>query len=160
MQTLWWEWDGQDTVVMIANSLGLATFCRMETETVGGEYTLIFQPNELVKYHGNGNFFAHVFEPSDNIAVFGDCPWWEGDFSCICSYWENGPMVAEGIIHSADNDNGKNSFGYSFSGTLYDLTGSCTSGMVDLNTVRRFRIDNKSGWTAQVMKGPRLDCVE
>jgi hypothetical protein len=159
-QTFWAEFDGNDTIVVIANTLGLDTFCGIDTELVDGTWTLIDQPNEMWKSHINGDVFAQVYSPASSVFDVFFCPL--GDVAeCACDYWVNGPMIAEGIVHWTDNDNGHRTCGGNISGTLYDLTGNCSSGMVDLNTIRRFKYDADGNCSIpHVIKGPRLECIE
>lgn len=159
-QTFWVEFDGNDTLVVVANSRGLDFFCGIETEGVEGTWTIIDQPNGMWIYRHSGDVFAQVYSPASSVWDVFVCAL--GDpIACACDYWANGPMIAEGILHWTDHDNGRRTCGWNISGTLYDLTGSCPSGMVDLNTVRRYKYD-ADGYCSipQVIKGPRLACTE
>ena len=145
MQTFFAEWDG-DIFVAYANSQGLDFFCGLDTEPVEGEWKLIDQPNGKFKYNSTGDYFIQVYYQLSPDDFFND----------YCEYWENGPIIAEGIVHFAGN-----TVGHTISGTLYDLTDNCTSGMVDLNIIRRWRWDKKlNDYVQQVWKGPRLSCMD
>ena len=151
MHTFWAEWDGE-TFAAFATSNALYNICGLETDGAEAEWTIITLPSDIVKFRANGNYMTRVYSPMSPGEFFSDPCW----------YWQNGPMIAEGIVHSNFyHNNGRNVDGYTFSGTLYDLTPTCPSGMVDLNIIRKWKYDKKlGGWVDQVIKGPRLSCVE
>jgi len=154
----WSDWNGESIVTVHSSDSEL--FCD-GGEQMWVDWMEVWRPDGTVKLHENGHFFTRVFYPA-TPADFDADP---------CAFWNNASlMVAEGIINSPFNDNDafgehpnrRYSWGWSASGTLYDYAGFCSGGMVDLNTVRRFRLKKQceSDCLISVMKGPRLSCPD
>lgn len=157
------EWDGDQTLVIYSSYSNLD--CEPGGVLLEAEYMAVIRPDETIKYHDSGDYFTRVYYPATPDDIL---PPEEN----LCSFWDTGPIVAEGILHSIWNDNDaygtserrKIVWGYNLSGTLYDRSGECPSGMVDLNVIRRWTYRTfkckDDCFTEQVIKGPRLECVE
>ena len=158
-------WDEDDTLMVIATEMYF--FCGDEPEFDPYDYMYVIRPDGSVKVHEQGNLFTRVFQPATPDDFWGP----DGN---PCPFIEGGPLVAEGISHFTYNDNDanlghpnrKNVWGFTVSGTLYDVIGACDSGMVDLNVIRRsYWLKNcetgpEDCIVPRVIKGPRLECVE
>jgi hypothetical protein len=101
-----------------------------------------------------GFYHAMVFDPVPDLQAFRDA-------GGPCAHLED--VVAEGIIRGTwvDNDwdweNDHQSWGWNYSGTIYDLTGECDTGMVEVNYHFRGVWSAKKGQKVNV-KGPRYQC--
>lgn len=159
----YFEWDGDQTLVIYSSYSNLG--CEPGSVVLDGAYMVVIRPDGTRKYHDAADFFTRVYYPATPADIV--------DFETeLCPFWDAGPIVAEGILHSVYNDNDawgthdrrRIVWGYNLSGTLYDLSGDCPSGMVDLNVIRSWTYRNfKCGdecFKEKVMKGPRLECVE
>ena len=154
-------WDGEDLLVVVSTDLGF--FCADEVDLFPYDWMELWRPDGSLKFHENGNLFTRVYQPATPDDFWGP----DGD---PCPFIEGGPLVAEGITHFTYNDNDaigghpnrQNVFGYNVTGTLYDMDEFCPGDdMVDLNIVRRFKIEKKCEgdcFAVQVWKGPRLSC--
>jgi hypothetical protein len=162
--TVWlYEWNGESVLAVLSSdpdfSLQPAPFaCGDEGEVVPFEVMGVFNPN-AVKLLEKGDLFARVYYP----AIPDD---FESD---PCFFLEEGPLVAEGIVHFVNNDNDffledpnrQNSFGYTINGVLYDIGGLCSDGMVHMNIVRRFKYEKNCEEDCiypQKLRGPALNC--
>lgn len=155
----WFFWDGDQTLAMFSSNSEFN--CNSESETINIDLMDVTRPDGTIMSHGNASFFIRVF--------YGVNP--DDFFAGACDLWYNGPIVAEGLIQSSvfnindgysTHPKRTTTYGLNMSGPLYDLTGYCPSGMVDLNIVRRWQWRNNcsSGcfrWL--VINGPRLECA-
>ena len=158
----YFEWDGGDVLAVVATDMYF--WCGDEEYTEPYEWMAVIRPDGTPKIHERGHLFTRVFQPATPDDFWGD-----GD---PCPFIEGGPMVAEGISHFTYNDNDgigghpnrQNVWGYTLSGTLYDIVGSCPDDMVDLTIIRKFRwekgcnSDPETCIIPRVIKGPELNC--
>lgn len=155
----WFWWDGDQTLAMFSSNSEFN--CNPDSETIYIDLMDVIRPDGSIMAHGNASFFIRVF--------YGVTP--DDFFAGACELWNNGPVVAEGLIQSAVFNNNDANFnhpkrtttwGFNMSGPLYDLTGYCPSGMVDLNLVRRAQwwwCNTQNCFRWLVINGPRLECV-
>lgn len=156
------EWDGDQTLAVFATDMYF--WCGDEEYTVPYDWMGVFRPDGTIKTHDRGNLFTRVFYPATPE------DFWGPDFN-PCPFINGGPLVAEGISHFTSNDNDatvghpnrRNVWGYTVTGTLYDVAGHCDIGMTDLLVIRRFQIMNRCEedcFIPRVIKGPVLSCAE
>jgi len=166
-QILWGgvEFNGENVILLYAS----------ESEPCGGEsgeliwidVMYLLRPDGTIKYHDRAKFFARVYYP----ATWDDV----GDDPCVL-WADDTKLIAEGIANSTSNDNHLNAFdvpknrrnvwGFNISGDLYDVGGFCSSGMVELNTIRRFMLDkdfpeclpDDCDDPVKIWKGPDISC--
>jgi len=159
-----WNWNGEQVVTL--QSSDSEGFCGDDFgDLMWADWMEVWRPDGSLKWHDRGHYFTRVFWPATPP---------DDTFEAWCALWNDGPLVAEGITHSvlndndnyADRPNGRNSWGFTVAGTLYDYAGFCEDGMVELNTVRRWLL--KKDFPAcqpdcifkEVRKGPRLICPD
>jgi len=162
----WYDWNGEN--VLAIQSSDSEAFCNADLgDLLWTNWLELLRPDGTVKYHERGAYFTRVFYPATPADFDAD----------YCALWNNGDlMLAEGITHSTYNDNHPNAFdvphkrrnvwGYNVAGDLYDTAGLCSSGMMNLNTVRRLKLDkdfpdclpDDCENEVQVWKGPDLSC--
>jgi hypothetical protein len=131
----------------------LPDFCGSDEDWMA-RLKVVENPNS-VHWQVTGFYYIYVFDPmtpEEFIAAGGPC-----------TLLQDERLVAEGIAKGfwVDNDwfGEKNtySWGWGFNGTIYDLTGDCDSGMVELNYHWRARCNKGNGCKLNV-KGPRYWC--
>jgi len=165
----WADWNGENVLAMHASELD--GFCNWPdvTDPMLADVMGVFRPDGTIKYKDKGFLYTRVFYPATPDDLGSD----------YCVLWNSTDLlIAEGITHYVYNDNHlnaegvphnrRNAFGYTVSGGLYDMTGMCSSGMMDFNTVRKFLLDKNfpeclpddCDSEVQVWKGPDIDCAE
>ena len=162
--------NGENVLVIFASDS--EAFCQEEPGELNWiEYLEVLRPDGTIKYQDKTRFFTRVFYPAtwDDI---GEDP----DFGHCSLWYDETKMIAEGLVNSVYVDNHlnafevphkrRNVFGFNYSGTLYDTSGLCSGGMIDLNTVRRWKLDkdfpaclpDDCDNPIQVWKGPDVSC--
>ena len=159
----WADWNGGSVVAVQSSESDL--FCNAEPgEIILTDWLAVFRPDGTIKYQERGAYFTRVFYPMTPDVFWSD----------PCAFWNDGPLVAEGITRSTLNSNDwdaahpnrRSSWGYNAVGTLYDYAGFCDGGMVELNTVRRWLLEKDYPACLpdcifkEVRKGPRLNCPD
>ena len=162
--------NGENVMVIYASDS--EAYCQAEPGELNWiEYMEVLRPDGTIKYQDKGSFFTRVFYPATWEDI-GDDP----DFGHCDLWYDDTKLIGEGIIKSVFNDNHtnaygvphkrRNTWGFAFSGTLYDMSGLCSSGMMDLNAVRRWKLDkdfpaclpDDCDFPVQVWKGPDISC--
>jgi hypothetical protein len=161
------ESNDEDVILMYASDSN--GFCEAELgDLLWVTYMEVLRPDGTIKYHDKGKFFARVYYPATWDDVGDDpCVLWNDDSLLIAegitgmSPYNDNHLNAYGVPHKR-----RNVFGFNLAGTLYDMTGLCSSGMMELNTIRRFKLDkdfpdclpDDCDDDVQVWKGPRVSC--
>jgi hypothetical protein len=138
----WFEWNGEN--VLSLHSSDLEGFCYWPevTDELWVDIMVLFRPDGTIKYKEKGFTYTRVFYPATPDDFFPD----------PCALWNStDTLVAEGITHYNFNDNHLNAFsvphkrravwGVTIAGGLYDTAGMCSSGMMDFNALRRWKLD-------------------
>jgi len=118
------------------------------------------QESEIRQWHGK--LWIKLYEGgAADIADFEDDP---------CSFIESGPILAEGPIQWAENDNdvdlnnpGIGAFGWHGHGFLPDDYGLCSDGNLRFDLVRKWHVVSDTTFTDVTLrsaKGPSLTCHE
>lgn len=164
--------NGENVMVLFGSDS--EAFCQEEPGYLSWiDFTEVLRPDGTVKYHDKGHFFTRVFYPA-TWDDFGEDP----DFGHCDLWYDETKLIGEGIVNSVFNDNHVNAYsvphkrrnvwGFNLSGTIYDMSGLCSSGMMDLNTVRRWKMDkdfpaclpDDCDFPVQVWKGPDISCYQ
>jgi hypothetical protein len=164
-----WSFDGVETLSIHSGDIDY--FCGDFSDVMLSDSLWVIRPDGSIKFQIKGHYHTRVFYP-----MTPDLFW--SDFCNIVNDYNY--IIAEGIVHSIFNDNsyipdfsvplhkGRNVFGSTTAGTLYDLTGTCPSGMVDFLSMRKWKLDKNPDFPAclpgcqhlQVSKGPEVECTE
>ena len=152
-----WAWKDNDLIAVGLTDVDLLCFPPEEGDKFLDTME-VTRPDGSIKYKESGALYTRLF--------FSET--WDDFFADPCVFWNNGPLLAEGITNysSFDNDfnfdtqhpNRRNVWGLTLSGTLY--TPLCESGMVDLSIIERWMLSkDKSGLDKEMFKF-NVDCTE
>jgi hypothetical protein len=152
-------WGWLEDELMVIGVTDVDFFCEPEEDLDEFYDTLmVIRPDGSIKYREGGHLYSRAF--------FGAT--WSDLFDDPCAFWNNGPMVAEGIanLSGKDNDldpathhpNRRNTWGYTFSGSLY--TPFCQSGMVDISILERWMLSKDKSDISKYMFKFNVDCAE
>ncbi len=145
---LWFFWDGDQTVVYISSEddWGKSVFCDGNWVTSNMHWQVEEVAGMKINQIWKGPLMARVFYPM-TLAEFDRNNWTD---AFLCNWVQNQPedlMIAEGIVHfNAPDINtcafgpGRNSWGWSFSGSLINLKALCPGNRVSLKYQENYQL--------------------